>query len=83
LSRGSSTAESIILRLATLAPEGSTWMRLIDEWAKEVAARSRGRPLWDVLSLYIRMVSVARVRELPAHARRDQGSRGDTRVTEV
>ncbi len=31
------------LKFATLAPQGSTWMNLIQEWADEIKAKSRGR----------------------------------------
>ncbi|MFN2339311.1 MAG: TRAP transporter substrate-binding protein DctP, partial [Gammaproteobacteria bacterium] len=31
------------LKFATLAPSGSTWMVLLEEWATEVRERSEGR----------------------------------------
>lgn len=32
-----------VLKIATLAPEGSSWMRLFREWQKKVEARTEGR----------------------------------------
>jgi TRAP-type C4-dicarboxylate transport system substrate-binding protein len=42
LAQGAS-ARVYTLKFATLAPEGSTWMNLIAEWAQGVEARSQGR----------------------------------------
>lgn len=36
-------AERHVLKLATLAPAGSTWMKAFDAWGKELAAKSQGR----------------------------------------
>src|SRR4051812_10667778 len=36
-------AEPVVLRMATLAPEGSSWLRLFHEWQKAVEARTEGR----------------------------------------
>src|SRR5262245_22241044 len=38
----SARADSVI-RIATLAPEGSSWMRLFHEWQKHVEDRTSGR----------------------------------------
>lgn len=32
-----------VLKLATLAPAGSTWMKVFEGWGKELAAKSQGR----------------------------------------
>jgi TRAP-type transport system periplasmic protein len=36
-------ADTHVLKFATLAPQGSTWMKAFDAWGKELAAKSRGR----------------------------------------
>lgn len=36
-------AETRVLKFATLAPQGSTWMRAFEGWARELADRSQGR----------------------------------------
>lgn len=36
-------ADAFVLKFATLAPQGSTWMKAFDAWGKELAARSQGR----------------------------------------
>ncbi|MHB1077391.1 TRAP transporter substrate-binding protein [Thiobacillus sp.] len=36
-------AEVHVLKFATLAPSGSTWMKDFDAWGKELAAKSQGR----------------------------------------
>lgn len=36
-------AETHVLKFATLAPTGSTWMKAFDAWAKELASKSHGR----------------------------------------
>lgn len=36
-------SERHVLKLATLAPAGSTWMKAFDAWGKELAAKSQGR----------------------------------------
>jgi TRAP-type C4-dicarboxylate transport system substrate-binding protein len=38
-----SAADSNIIKFATLAPEGSTWMRIMKEWAREVEQKSGGK----------------------------------------
>ena len=41
---GSAFAESeYVLKFATLAPPGTTWMNLLEDWNREVQARSKGR----------------------------------------
>jgi len=35
--------EVYVLKFATLAPQGSTWMNIIDDWAGKVEAESKGR----------------------------------------
>lgn len=35
--------DSYVLKFATLAPQGSTWMIIIDDWAKKVEQESKGR----------------------------------------
>ena len=32
-----------VLKFATLAPSGSTWMNLLEEWDRNVRAKSQGR----------------------------------------
>jgi len=32
-----------VLKFATLAPPGTTWMNILEEWGKEVKTRSNGR----------------------------------------
>ena len=39
----SQAAETHVLKFATLAPAGSTWMKAFDAWGKELARASRGR----------------------------------------
>lgn len=36
-------AEPLVLKFATLAPQGSTWMNIIGDWAKQVEKESAGR----------------------------------------
>ena len=36
-------ADSYVLKFATLAPQGSTWMKAFDAWGKELADKSQGR----------------------------------------
>src|SRR5574340_1646209 len=36
-------ADVYVLKFATLAPQGSTWMKAFDAWGRELAARSQGR----------------------------------------
>jgi TRAP-type C4-dicarboxylate transport system substrate-binding protein len=36
-------ADTHVLKFATLAPQGSTWMKAFNAWGKELAAKSRGR----------------------------------------
>ena len=36
-------ADNYIFKFATLAPAGSTWMNIIDDWAKQVEKESSGR----------------------------------------
>ncbi len=36
-------ADSYVLKFATLAPQGSTWMKAFDAWGRELAAKSQGR----------------------------------------
>ena len=36
-------ADAYVLKFATLAPTGSTWMKVFDAWGKELAAKSQGR----------------------------------------
>lgn len=36
-------AETYVFKFATLAPAGSTWMNIIDDWAKQVEKESKGR----------------------------------------
>lgn len=36
-------ADAYVLKFATLAPSGSTWMKAFDAWGKELATRSQGR----------------------------------------
>jgi TRAP-type C4-dicarboxylate transport system substrate-binding protein len=36
-------ADTYVLKFATLAPTGSTWMKAFDAWGKELATRSQGR----------------------------------------
>ncbi len=43
LSLPTAAAEPFVLKFATLAPEGTTWMKVIDEWALELETRSHGR----------------------------------------
>jgi TRAP-type transport system periplasmic protein len=41
-SGGAAAAEPIVLRLASVAPEGSAWANLLGDWARELAAVSDG-----------------------------------------
>ena len=43
LSPGTRAAPEHELKFATLAPAGSTWMNLLEEWGEEVSGRSEGR----------------------------------------
>jgi TRAP-type C4-dicarboxylate transport system substrate-binding protein len=36
-------ADVHVLKFATLAPQGSTWMKAFDAWGKELASKSQGR----------------------------------------
>ncbi|MEQ1663332.1 MAG: TRAP transporter substrate-binding protein DctP [Thiobacillus sp.] len=36
-------AETYVLKFATLAPQGTTWMKAFDAWGKELASKSQGR----------------------------------------
>ncbi len=36
-------AEQYVLKFATLAPAGTSWMNILDDWAKQVAHDSGGR----------------------------------------
>lgn len=36
-------ADAYVLKFATLAPQGSTWMKAFDAWGKDLATRSQGR----------------------------------------
>ncbi len=36
-------ADTYVLKFATLAPSGSTWMKAFDAWGKELATKSQGR----------------------------------------
>jgi TRAP-type C4-dicarboxylate transport system substrate-binding protein len=36
-------ADTYVLKFATLAPQGSTWMKAFDAWGKELADKSKGR----------------------------------------
>lgn len=36
-------ADAYVLKFATLAPQGSTWMKAFDAWGKELATKSQGR----------------------------------------
>src|SRR5574340_1566168 len=36
-------ADVYVLKFATLAPQGSTWMKAFDAWGKELASKSQGR----------------------------------------
>jgi TRAP-type C4-dicarboxylate transport system substrate-binding protein len=36
-------ADTYVLKFATLAPQGSTWMKAFDAWGKELATKSQGR----------------------------------------
>jgi TRAP-type C4-dicarboxylate transport system substrate-binding protein len=36
-------ADTYVLKFATLAPQGSTWMKAFDAWGKDLATRSQGR----------------------------------------
>jgi TRAP-type C4-dicarboxylate transport system substrate-binding protein len=36
-------ADPYVLKFATLAPEGTSWMNVIGDWAREVETRSKGR----------------------------------------
>ena len=35
--------EAYVLKFATLAPQGSTWMNIITDWANKVEKESQGR----------------------------------------
>ena len=43
LSMGAAQAAEYTLKFATLAPPGSTWMNLLEDWGETVEARSNGR----------------------------------------
>lgn len=36
-------ADTYVLKFATLAPQGSTWMKAFDAWGRELATKSQGR----------------------------------------
>ena len=40
---GTAHADAFVLKFATLAPEGSAWMNIIDAWSKQVEQESGGR----------------------------------------
>jgi len=40
---GAHAADTYVLKFATLAPQGSTWMKAFDAWSREVATQSQGR----------------------------------------
>jgi TRAP-type C4-dicarboxylate transport system substrate-binding protein len=49
LTSTSSQAEKIhVLKFATLAPAGTTWVRLLQDWADEVRKESRGRLIFKI-----------------------------------
>jgi len=49
LTSTSSQAEKIhVLKFATLAPAGTTWVRLLQDWANEVRKESRGRLVFRI-----------------------------------
>jgi len=35
-------AKETIIKFATIAPEGSTWMKVMQEWNKELIEKSKG-----------------------------------------
>jgi TRAP-type C4-dicarboxylate transport system substrate-binding protein len=41
-------AETYVLKFATLAPAGSTWMQLLEAWAAEVSEKSDGRLVFKI-----------------------------------
>ena len=41
--------EAYVLKFATLAPQGSTWMNIITDWANKVEKESRYFPLPKLL----------------------------------
>jgi len=43
MASAANAGEAFVLKFATLAPEGSTWMNIIDDWAKNVEEKSGGR----------------------------------------
>ncbi len=43
-------ADPVILKMATLAPEGSSWMKLFHEWANAIEKRTEGRVKWKLYS---------------------------------
>ena len=42
-SSAAQAADAYVLKFATLAPQGSTWMKAFDVWGKELATQSQGR----------------------------------------
>ncbi len=48
LAAGAARAEPIVMRMASVAPEGSAWANLLQDWARELAAVSGGaiKPKW-------------------------------------
>src|SRR5690348_10834748 len=36
-------ADSVLIKIATLAPDGTSWMKLFREWQKKVEERTEGR----------------------------------------
>ncbi len=54
LSPGVHAAEPHVLKFATLAPEGSTWANIINDWARDINTDSHGRV---VVKLYLGGVS--------------------------
>ena len=48
LSAPSQAEKTYILKFATLAPAGTTWVNLLHEWANEVERESRGRLIFKI-----------------------------------
>jgi TRAP-type C4-dicarboxylate transport system substrate-binding protein len=45
---GVAAAQSFVLKFATLAPAGSAWMQLLEDWAQEVSEKSDGRLVFKI-----------------------------------
>ena len=43
-------AEETVIKFATLAPEGSTWMKVMQEWNKELAGKTGGKLKFKIYS---------------------------------